>query len=145
MTLTRVGRLASARSARQLARIAGFIFYLLAVQALVTAGVGVHVFLSSRSAPDLLLPGVSFLLACSYAVVGYHLRRCRLWARNFAFAFAGLGLFAFPIGTGLGLIIVACLASAARARVFPALRRRTADEESPLLRFEPELAPERVV
>lgn len=145
MTLTRVGRPGSARSARRLVQAAGFIFYLLAVQAVATAGVGVQVFLSSRSAPDLLLPGASFLLACSYAFVGYHLRRYRLWARNFAFAFAGIGLFAFPIGTGLGLVIVACVASANRARVFPSLRRRAAGDESPLLTFEPELAAERAV
>jgi hypothetical protein len=145
MTLTRVGRPASASSARRLVQAGGFIFYLLAVQAVVTAGVGVQVFLSSRSASDLLLPGASFLLACSYALVGYHLRRYRLWARNFAFAFAGIGLFAFPIGTGLGLVIVACVASANRAGVFPSLRRRGAGDESPLLTFEPELAAERAV
>jgi hypothetical protein len=143
MTLTRVGRPGSARFARRLVQIGGFVFYLLAVQALLTAGVGVQVFVSSRSAPDLLLPAASFLLACSYAVVGYHLRRCRLWARNFAFAFAGISLFAFPAGTGLGLIIVGCVASANRARVFPSLRRRSGEEDSPLLRFEPEFLPER--
>jgi hypothetical protein len=119
MTLHRVGRPGSARSARRLVQVAGFIFYLLAVQALVTAGVGVQVFLSSRSAPDLLLPAASILLAGSYALVGFHLRRYRLWARNFAFAFAAFSLFAFPIGTGLGLVIVACVASANLARVFP--------------------------
>ncbi len=142
MTLTRVGRPGSA-VARRLVRIAGFVFYLLAVQALVTAGVGVHVFLSSRSAPDLLLPAASLLLACSYAVVGYHLRRYRLWARNFAFAFAGISLVAFPVGTGLGFVIVGCVASANRARIFPALRRRSGEEDWPLLRLEPEFLPER--
>lgn len=141
MTLSRVGRPKSARSARRLVQVAGFIFYLLAVQALVTAGVGVQVFLTSRSAPDLLLPAASLLLACAYVLVGYHLRRYRLWARNFAFAFASISLFAFPIGTGLGLVIVVCAASANRARVFPSLRRRAAGEE-PLLRFEPEFVPE---
>jgi hypothetical protein len=143
MTLHRVGRPGSARSARRLVQVAGLIFYLLAVQALVTAGVGVQVFLSSRSAPDLLLPAASILLAGSYALVGFHLRRYRLWARNFAFAFAAFSLFAFPIGTGLGLVIVACVASANLARVFPSLRRRSAEDASPLLRFEPELVAER--
>jgi hypothetical protein len=142
MTLNRVGRPGSARSARRLVQAAGFIFYLLAVQALVTAGVGVQVFLSSRGAPDLLLPAASFLLACSYALVGYHLRRYRLWARNFAFTFAAVSLFAFPIGTGLGLVIVGCVASANLARVFPSLRRQPAEGESPLLHFEPELVAE---
>ena len=142
MTLNRVGRPGSARSARRLVQAAGFVFYLLAVQALVTAGVGVQVFLSTRSPQDLLLPSASLLLAGAYAVVGFHLRRYRLWARNFAFAFAAISLFAFPIGTGLGLVIVACVASANFARVFPSLRRRGAEEESPLLRFEPELVPE---
>lgn len=143
MTLARVGRPRSVLVAQRLARVAGFVFYLLSVQALVTAAVGLSVFLASRHGSDLLLPAVSVLLACSYAAVGYHLRRCRLWARNFAFAFAGISLFAFPVGTGLGLVIVACVASANRARVFPALRRRRAEDESPLLRFEPELAAER--
>jgi hypothetical protein len=144
MTLKRVGRPGTARSARRLVQVAGFIFYLLSVQALVTAGVGVQVFLNTRSAPDLMLPAASLLLACAYALVGFHLRRYRLWARNFAFAFAGISIFAFPIGTGLGLVIVICTASANLARVFPSLRRRAADE-SPLLRFEPELVPERAV
>jgi hypothetical protein len=141
VTLTRVGRPGSARFARRLVQAAGLIFYLLAVQALLTAAVGIDVFLSSRSGPDLLLPLASFLLACSYCLVGYHLRRYRLWARNFALAFAAISLFAFPIGTGLALVIVCCVASANRARVFPSLRRPGRDE-SPLLRFEPELAPE---
>jgi hypothetical protein len=145
MTLTRVGRPGSARSARHLVQAAGFIFYLLAVQALVTAGVGIQVFLSSRSGQDLLLPAVSLLLACAYALVGFHLRRYRLWARNFAFAFAGISLFAFPVGTGLGLVIVGCVTAASLARVFPSLRRQSAEDESPLLRFEPDLAAGRAV
>ena len=132
--------------ARRMVQVAGFVFYLLSVQALVTVGVGVHVFLTGGSAQDLLLPCLSGILACCYALVGFHLRRYRLWARNFAFAFAGISLFAFPIGTGLGLVIVGCVAGANRARVFPQLRRRPAaaeaEEEWPLLRFEPELAPE---
>ncbi len=144
MTITRAGRPRSARFARQLVQVSGFVFYLLAVQALVTAGVGAHVFRTSHHAPDLLLPGASLLLAGAYAVVGFHLRRYRLWARNFAFAFAGISLFAFPIGTGLALVIVVGLVGGNRAGVFPSLRRRPRDEESPLLRFEPELVPERV-
>lgn len=131
--------------AKYLVHAAGFIFYLLAVQALLTAGVGAQVFVSSGGAPqDLLLPAMSAILACCYALVGYHLRRRRLWARNFAFAFAGISLFAFPIGTALGLVIVGCVAGAARSGAFPALRRRPAasEDESPLLRFEPDLAPE---
>ena len=141
MTLTRVGRPGTARLARNLVQAAGLVFYLLAAQALMTGLVGVSVFVSTRSGPDLLLPGASFLLAGCYGVVGYQLRRHRLWARNFAFAFAGVSLFAFPVGTGLGLLIVGFVASANRARVFPALRR-PAPSESPLLRFEPELAAE---
>ena len=35
-------------------QIAGFAFYLLSVQALATAGVGIHVFLTGGSASDLL-------------------------------------------------------------------------------------------
>ena len=144
MTLKLAGRPSNDRMARRLVQVAGFVFYLLSVQALVTAGVGVHVFLSGGSAQDLLLPSMSGILACCYALAGFHLRRYRLWARNFAFAFAGISLFAFPIGTGLGLVIVGCVAGANRARVFPQLRRRPAapEEEWPLLRFEPELAPE---
>lgn len=144
MTLKSVGRPSNDRMARRLVQVAGFVFYLLSVQALVTVGVGVHVFFSGGSAQDLLLPTMSGILACCYALVGFHLRRYRLWARNFAFAFAGISLFAFPIGTGLGLVIVGCVAGASRARVFPQMRRRPAasKEEWPLLRFEPELAPE---
>lgn len=128
-------------------QIAGFAFYLLSVQALATAGVGIHVFLTGGSASDLLLPCLSGLLACCYALVGFHLRRYRLWARNFAFAFAGISLFAFPIGTGFGLVIAGLIAGANRARVFPQLRRGPAaaletEEEWPLLRFEPELVAE---
>jgi hypothetical protein len=143
MTLNRVGRPGSARSGRRLVQVAGFIFYLLAVQAFLTVGVGLQVFFSTRSTLDLLLPAASLLLAGAYAVVGYHLRRYRLWARNFAFAFAAFSLFAFPIGTALGLVIVACVAGASVARIFPSMRRRRPEDESPLLRFEPELVPER--
>ncbi|HTR02931.1 MAG TPA: hypothetical protein VMN82_07015 [Thermoanaerobaculia bacterium] len=141
MTLKRVGRPKSVRSARRLVQAAGFVFYLLAVQALLTAGAGASVFVGTRASADLLLPAASFLLAVCYAVVGYHLRRRQLWARNFAFAFAGISLFAFPVGTGLGFLIVGFVASANRARVFPTLRRAPATE-SPLIRFEPDLVPE---
>ncbi len=144
MTVTRVRRPSEARFARRLIQAVGFLFYLLAVQALLTAAVGISVFWSGRVASDLILPGISFVLAAAYSVVGYHLRRHRLWARNFAFAFAGIGSLAFPVGTGVGLLIMGCLASASRARVFPSLRRPGA-EESPLLRFEPELAVEQAV
>ncbi len=147
MTLKPAGRIASDRLARRMVQFAGFVFYLLSVQALVTAGVGVHVFLTGGSAQDLLLPCMSGILACCYVLVGFHLRRYRLWARNFAFAFAGISLFAFPMGTGLGLVIVGLVAGANRAHVFPRLRRYSAaaepvEEEWPLLRFEPELLPE---
>lgn len=146
MTVTQAGRPSNGRTARRVVQVAGFVFYLLAAQALVTAGVGAHVFYSGGSASDLLLPALSAVLAAGYAVVGYNLRRYRLWARNFAFAYAGISLFAFPIGTGLGLLVVVGLAAANRAGVFPSLRRRPAKagEEFPLLRFEPELVPEQV-
>jgi len=137
-----VGTGTADRWGRALVQVAGFVFYLLAVQAVLTAGVGVGVFAASRKASDLALPAVSLLLAVSYVLVGYHLRRQRLWARNFAFAFAAFSLFAFPIGTGVGLVIVLCVAFANRAGVFPGMRRRVAREEYPLIRFEPELVPE---
>jgi len=130
------------RWGRTLVQVAGLVFYLLAVQAMLTAGAGVGVFAESHKALDLALPAVSFLLAISYALVGYHLRRQRLWARNFAFAFAAFSLVAFPVGTGVGLFIVLCVAGANRAGVFPGMRRRVAREEYPLIRFEPELVPE---
>ena len=106
MTVIRVWRPREARSARRLIQAVGFIFYLLAVQALLTAAVGISVFWSGRIASDLVLPGISVVLAAAYSVVGYHLRRHRLWARNFAFAFAGIGSLAFPVGTGVGLLII---------------------------------------
>ena len=136
-----VEELRTARGGRTLVHVAGFVFYLLAVQAVLTGAVGVGVFAASRKASDLALPAVSFLLAASYALVGYHLRRQRLWARNFAFAFAAFSLVAFPVGTGVGLFIVACVAAGNRAGVFPRLRS-TAREEYPLIRFEPELVAE---
>lgn len=144
MTLTHAGPASKHPISKYLVQAAGLIFYLLAVQALVTAGVGAHVLFSGGSPQDLLLPASSAILACCYAFVGYHLRRNRLWARNFAFAFAVISLFAFPLGTGLGLLIVGCVAGAARAGAFPGLRRRPVapEEESPLLRFEPDFVPE---
>lgn len=152
MTVTPVGRPPDVRNARRLVQAAGLIFYLLAVQAVVTAAVGVHVFLSSgRSASDLLLPATSALLACCYVAVGYSVRRYRLWARNFAFAFAAVSLFAFPVGTVLGILVVLFIDRANRARLFPASPRRAArrapgivavEDETPVLRFEPDLAAE---
>ncbi len=133
------------RNATRLVQAAGLIFYLLAVQALLTAGVGLHVYFTGGSSSDLLLPATSAVLAACYAVVGYFLRRHRVWARNFAFAFSAVSLFAFPVGTILGLLVVLCIHRANRRRVFPT-RRRAAEilEEAAILRFEPELAAERV-
>jgi len=144
MTVTRVQRPGAPAFARRLVQAVGFVFYLLAVQAVLTAAVGISVFWSGRIASDLILPTASTLLAAAYAAVGYHLRRHHLWARNFAFAFAAVSLFAFPVGTGLGLVIVGCLVNASRAGVFPSMRQEMAEEE-PLLRLEPELVPERAV
>jgi hypothetical protein len=141
MTVTQLAPRADARFALALVQIGGFIFYLLALQALLTAAVGVSVFWSTRSAWDLLLPAASVLLAAAYVAVGYSLRRHGLWARNFAFAFATVSLFAFPFGTAVGLAIAGCVASGNRAGLFPSLRRAS-PEAGPLLRFEPEFAPE---
>ena len=143
MTVTQVRRPGASAFARGLTRAVGFAFYLLAVQALLTAAVGISVFLSGRIASDLILPAASIVLAGAYVAVGYHLRRYHLWARNFAFAFASISLIAFPVGTGLGLVIVACLVNANRAGIFPSLRRAVPEE--PLLRFEPELVAEQAV
>jgi len=143
MTVTRAKR-DGAHVSRRLVQVVGFLFYLLAVQALVTAAVGLSVFWTARKASDLALPAISLVLAGSYAAIGYHLRRYRLWARNFAFALAGVSLLAFPVGTGLGLVVVAALAYASRAGLFPSLRQAKPDE-SPLLRFEPDLAGERAL
>jgi hypothetical protein len=141
MSQTGAGVLRGGRWGRTLVHVAGFMFYLLAVQAVLTGAVGVSVFAASHKASDLALPAVSFLLAGSYALVGFHLRRQRLWARNFAFAFAAFSLFAFPVGTGIGLFITVCVAVGNRAGVFPRLRRVPL-EEYPLIRFEPELVAE---
>ncbi|MEP6993477.1 MAG: hypothetical protein ABI968_03070 [Acidobacteriota bacterium] len=144
---------AEIRNARRLVQVAGLTFYLLAVQALLTAGVGLDVYLSGHATSDLLLSTTSALLAACYALVGYFLRRYRVWARNFAFAFAAVSMFAFPVGTVLGVLLVLCIDRANRGRVF--LERRRAprhaapispiEENAPILRFEPELAAERVV
>jgi hypothetical protein len=113
--------------------------------------VGVDVYLKGGAAQDLVLPATSALLAVCYTVVGYFLRRYRVWARNFAFAFAAVSLFAFPIGTVLGALVVLCIDHANRSRVFlvrlPAAAPSpsvAAEDEAPVLRFEPELAAERV-
>jgi hypothetical protein len=143
MTVTRVRRDPTQVAAR-LMQAVGFVFYLLTVQALMTAAVGISVFWSARTASDLLLPAISLVLAGTYAMVGYHLRRHRLWARNFAFAFAVISILAFPVGTGIGLFMMAAVAYASRAGIFPTMRR-AAPEESPVLRFEPELVPERAI
>ncbi len=151
MTLTQAGRASEARNGRRLVQVAGFIFYLLAVQGLVAAGVGAHVFLSGGSGHDLLLPATGGVLAICYAIVGFHLRRYRLWARNFAFAFAAVSLFFFPVGTVLGALIFLCIDRANRARVFQPRKSApavpavipAADENAPLLRFEPDLPAER--
>jgi hypothetical protein len=156
MTVTEVGSGEHVRTARNLVRVAGLIFYLLAAQALLTAGVGLSVYLSGGAGPDLVLPASSLLMAACYTAVGYYLRRYRVWARNFAFAFAAVSLFAFPVGTVLGVVVVVCIDRANRARVFatwwpavpaPAPKARTVApllDEARILRFEPELAAERL-
>jgi hypothetical protein len=143
MTPTKAILPSEARNARRYVQAAGLIFYLLAVQGVVAFGVGLHVFLSGGSGRDLLLPAMGAVLAVCYVVIGFFLRRYRLWARNFAFAFAAVSLFAFPVGTVLGSLIVLFIERANRARVFPEPRRRVPrviapEPETPLLRFEPE-------
>ncbi len=141
MTQTQSGRAREIRSARRLVQAAGLIFYLLAIFALATAGVGAHVYFSGGNLRDLVLPATGGLLALCYAVVGYYLRRYRLWARNFSFAFSAISLFVFPVGTALGALIVFCIERANRAGAFPRPRplAAAAEETAPLLRFEPEL------
>ncbi len=153
MTLTQAGRAREVRAARRLVQVAGLIFYLLAAQGLVAAGVGAHVYATGGRWNDLLLPATGGVLAVCYAIVGFHLRRYRVGARNFAFSFAAVSLFFFPVGTALGAMIVVCIDRANRARVFPS--RKTAprpaaiprpllsEELAPLLRFETELPAER--
>jgi hypothetical protein len=151
MTETGVTPGTPVRRGRLFVRVAGFTFYLLAVQALLTAGVGLNVFFAGGSSSDLLLPAASALLAACYVAVGYFLRRYRVWARNFAFAFAAVSLFAFPIGTVLGALVVLCIDQANRANVFlPSAPRPApalpvaAEEEAAIIQFEPELAADHV-
>ena len=138
------------RKGRLLVQVAGLTFYLLAVQALLTAGVGLNVYFAGGSSSDLMLPAASVLLAACYVVIGYFLRRYRVWARNFAFAFAAVGLFAFPVGTALGALVVLCIDQANRASVFqkapsPApVLPILGEEEAAVLRFEPEFATEHI-
>jgi hypothetical protein len=130
--------------ARRLVQTAGLVFYLLAVQGIFTAGVGVYVYLQGGNADDLVLPASGGVLALCYAFVGYNLRRYRLWARNFAFVLAAIGLFFFPVGTVLGAGLVVCLERANRAGLFPSpvppQASPEAEEAAPLLRFEPDLS-----
>jgi hypothetical protein len=140
----------SVARARKLVQAAGLVFYVLAGQAIVTAGVGIHVFLSDRNGADLLFPALSLLLAGGYALVGFHLRRYRAWARTFTFAFAAVSLFAFPVGTALGALVALLIEPARRARLFlppwprsvAPLRPAAVPEEMPVLRFDPELVAE---
>jgi hypothetical protein len=140
----------SVSRARRLVQAAGLIFYVLAGQALLTSGVGAHVFLSEGGGSDLLLPVLSLVLAGCYALVGFHLRRYRAWAKNFAFAFAAVSLFAFPVGTALGVLVALLIEPAHRARLFlPAWPRiaapaipRLSEAEMPVLRFDPKLVAE---
>ncbi len=149
MTVTKAGRPAEVRDARRFVQAGGLIFYLLAAQGLMAFGVGLHVFLAGGSGQDLVLPATGAILAVCYAVVGFFLRRYRLWARNFAFAFAAVSLFAFPVGTVLGSLIVLCMDRANRAGLFPQRRRIPArpqasvvsEPELPLLRFDPASIP----
>ena len=120
MQPTRLVRETEVRKGRTLARIAGLVFYLFSAQALLTAGVGLQVYFSGGSAVDLLLPAASVALSVCYGVVGFYLRRYRVWARNFAFAFSAALVFAFPYGTALGAFVVVCLARANRAAAFGA-------------------------
>jgi len=150
MAITQAVRAREMRNARRLIQTAGLIFYLLAVQSLAAAGVGVHVYLSAGSLRDLALPAMAGVLALCYAAIGYSLRRYRLWARNFSFAFSAISLFVFPVGTALGALIVFCIERANRAGVFsrprppfaldsPAAEAAEAAEGAPLLLFDPEL------
>ena len=144
MTVTKAGRPGEVRNARRFVQAGGLIFYVLALQGLMAFGVGLQVFFTGGSAHDLVLPATGAILAVCYAVVGYFLRRYRLWARNFAFAFAAISLFAFPVGTVLGSLIVLCIDRANRAGIFPARPRpavREAEPETPLIRFDPAPVP----
>ena len=148
MTLTEAGRAADVRNARRLVQAAGLVFYLLSVQGIFAAGVGAYVYLRGGSASDLILPATGAALAVSYAVVGYQLRRYRIWARNFAFVFSVIGIFFFPVGTVLGSVIVLGIDRANRAGLFPARPAplgapvAAAEEGAALVRFEPDLTAE---
>jgi hypothetical protein len=152
MTERGLSRDSEVRNARRLVQAVGLIFYLLSAQALLTAGAGMNVYFGGGSSSDLLLPVTSALLAACYAVIGYFLRRHRVWARNFAFAFGAVSLFAFPFGTILGVLVVLSIDRANRAHVFLEPRRvsplavapAALEENAPVLRFEPELAAEHV-
>ena len=143
MTVTQAGRPAEARNARRFVQAGGLIFYLLAVQGLMAFGVGLYVFFSGGGGQDLVLPVTGAILAACYAVVGYFLRRYRVWARNFAFTFAAVSVFAFPVGTVLGALIGLCIDRANRAGAFPSRPRRAEPEaeEMPLLLFDPTPVP----
>ena len=145
MTRTDTSETTKIRRGKRFAQAAGLIFYILAAQGLLAAGVGAYVYFAGGSVQDLLLPGTGAVLAACYAGVGFHLRRYQLWARNFAFAFAAISLFALPVGTVLGSLIILCVDRANRAGVFPLRRPAPAvplaaiEENAPLLRFEPGL------
>ena len=132
--------------ARRLVQTAGLVFYLLAVQGVFTAGVGAYVYFQGGNPDDLVLPMSGAVLAGVYAVVGYNLRRYRLWARNFALVLAAIGLFFFPVGTVLGAGLFVCLERANRAGLFPSPAPAKAfpepEESGLLLRLEPDLSPE---
>jgi len=138
------------RIARRLLSVAGLVFYSLAAFALVYSGAGLGLFFATTGTKaDLLLPACCLLLAGCHFVVGYHLRRRRVWARNFAFAFALVSLVVIPVGTVLGILVIFCIDAANRAGLFPLRRRSPSAEEAPreeepalVLTFEPDLAAE---
>ena len=145
MTLTRAGRASDVRSARRLVQLAGLIFYVLTIQALVTAGVGVYVYLQGGDARDLVLPAAGVGLAMTYAIIGYFLRRYFIWARNFAFVFSAIGVFFFPVGTVIGGVIMLSIDRANRAGLFPGrppLPESEDEEFAPVLRLERDLSTE---
>ena len=145
MTLTRAGRASDVRSARRLLQAVGLIFYILSVQGMFTAGVGIYVFFQGGgSGRDLILPATGAALALSYAFVGYFLRRYFVWARNFTCVFSVIAVFFFPIGTVLGSVMMLSVDRANRAGLFPARPALPdpdeAEETAPILRFEPDLS-----
>ena len=144
MTLTRAGRASDVRSARRLVQMAGLIFYVLSVQAIGAAGVGAYVYLQGGDSRDLLLPIAGAVLAMTYAIVGYFLRRYFVWARNFAFVFSAIGVFFFPVGTVIGALIMLSIDRANRAGLFPKRgampEQAEAEELGALLRLEPDFS-----